>query len=49
MSSGENGSAAASIHVVMFPWLAFGHISPFTQLTRMLVSGDGGEFRVTFC
>ncbi|CAM0150412.1 unnamed protein product [Urochloa decumbens] len=48
MSGGGNGSAAAvASHIVMFPWLAFGHISPFAQLTRRLVSGDGG-FRVTF-
>ncbi|KAG2561851.1 hypothetical protein PVAP13_8KG274600 [Panicum virgatum] len=47
---GGNGSAAAPTHVVMFPWLAFGHISPFAQLTRRLVSGSGGDgsFRVMF-
>ncbi|KAG2634394.1 anthocyanidin-3-O-glucoside rhamnosyltransferase-like [Panicum virgatum] len=26
----------------MFPWLAFGHISPFAQLARRLVSGEAG-------
>ncbi|TVU25546.1 hypothetical protein EJB05_28045, partial [Eragrostis curvula] len=35
------------MHILMFPWLAFGHISPFAQLARMLVSGDHGV-RVTF-
>ncbi|RLM69724.1 anthocyanidin 3-O-glucosyltransferase-like [Panicum miliaceum] len=31
----------------MFPWLAFGHIRPFAQLARRLVSGEAGV-RVTF-
>ncbi|KAL6648726.1 hypothetical protein ACP70R_012950 [Stipagrostis hirtigluma subsp. patula] len=44
-SGGKDGGGA--IHVVMFPWLAFGHISPFAQLARKLVSGEGG-IRVTF-
>ncbi|KAF8641897.1 hypothetical protein HU200_067605 [Digitaria exilis] len=26
------------VHILMFPWLAFGHISPFAQLARTLVS-----------
>lgn len=34
-----------SIHVVMFPFLAFGHISPFVELARKLVAGGG--MRVT--
>jgi hypothetical protein len=33
------------MHVVMLPFLAFGHISPFVQLARKLVAGDG--MRVT--
>ncbi|XBH97215.1 hypothetical protein VPH35_087488 [Triticum aestivum] len=33
-SSGGDGS----IHVVMFPFLAFGHISPFVELARKLVA-----------
>ncbi|CAN6362915.1 unnamed protein product [Urochloa humidicola] len=37
-----------AIHVVMLPWLAFGHISPFAQLARKLVSVDGVPIRVTF-
>jgi hypothetical protein len=49
MAGGGEGDAAGSgaVHVVMFPWLAFGHISPFVQLARKLVSGDAGV-RVTF-
>ncbi|KAL6867771.1 hypothetical protein ACP4OV_015795 [Aristida adscensionis] len=39
-------STGGAFHVVMFPWLAFGHISPFVQLARKLVAGDGG-IRVT--
>ncbi|RCV39053.1 hypothetical protein SETIT_8G192500v2 [Setaria italica] len=38
-----------AIHVVMLPWLAFGHISPFAQLARKLFSVEGGHnIRVTF-
>ena len=49
MSGGGNGSAAVPTHIVMFPWLAFGHISPFAQLTRRLIVGSGdGVFRVTY-
>ncbi|TVU25545.1 hypothetical protein EJB05_28063, partial [Eragrostis curvula] len=47
MSGGGNGVAGGSTHILMFPWLAFGHISPFAQLARTLVSGDHGV-RVTF-
>ncbi|RCV39054.1 hypothetical protein SETIT_8G192600v2 [Setaria italica] len=49
MSGSGNGSGRAGVatHVVMFPWLAFGHISPFAQLTRKLISGDE-TLRVTF-
>ncbi|KAL6867193.1 hypothetical protein ACP4OV_015217 [Aristida adscensionis] len=39
-------SAGGRIHVVMYPWLAFGHISPFVELARKLVAGDV-EIRVT--
>ncbi|CAN6234495.1 unnamed protein product [Urochloa humidicola] len=48
MASGGEGSGV--VHVVMFPWLAFGHISPFAQLARKLVSGEAavGGFCVTF-
>ncbi|KAF6999096.1 hypothetical protein CFC21_015167 [Triticum aestivum] len=33
--------AVDSMHVVMFPFLAFGHISPFVQLARKLVAAGG--------
>uniref|UniRef100_A0A0D9XRW0 Glycosyltransferase n=1 Tax=Leersia perrieri TaxID=77586 RepID=A0A0D9XRW0_9ORYZ len=34
------------LHVMMFPFLAFGHISPFAQLARKIVAV--GDVRVTF-
>ncbi|KAL6623595.1 hypothetical protein ACP70R_033474 [Stipagrostis hirtigluma subsp. patula] len=40
-------SSGGAIHLAMFPWLGFGHIVPFAQLARTLVSGDAG-IRVTF-
>lgn len=46
--SGESEVVGSNIvHLVMFPWLAFGHISPFPQLARKLISIDTG-IRVTF-
>ena len=33
--------AADGMHVMMFPFLAFGHISPFVQLARKLVAAGG--------
>ncbi|CAO2151997.1 unnamed protein product [Urochloa humidicola] len=52
MSGGGKNAAAAggdkAIHVVMLPFLAFGHISPFAQLARRLVSVEGVPIRVTF-
>jgi len=48
MSGGANGASAGAAHIVMLPWLAFGHITPFAQLARKLVSADGGGVRVTF-
>ncbi|KAF0897524.1 hypothetical protein E2562_038747 [Oryza meyeriana var. granulata] len=42
MAAGGGGE----LHVVMFPFLAFGHISPFAQLALKIV-GVGGV-RVTF-
>uniref|UniRef100_A0A0D9XRV9 Glycosyltransferase n=1 Tax=Leersia perrieri TaxID=77586 RepID=A0A0D9XRV9_9ORYZ len=54
---GGTGSPAATtaaggdgeLHVMMFPFLAFGHISPFAQLARKIVAVDGGRgVRVTF-
>ncbi|KAL6853519.1 hypothetical protein ACP4OV_019548 [Aristida adscensionis] len=47
MSVAGEGVAGEAVHMVMFPWLAFGHISPFAELARKLVPGDGGV-RVTF-
>jgi len=50
MAGGGEGGGAGSddvVHVVMFPFLAFGHISPFVQLARRLASGEAGV-RVTF-
>ncbi|CAO2165196.1 unnamed protein product [Urochloa humidicola] len=52
MPAGGKSDAAAgddkAIHVVMLPFLAFGHISPFAQLARKLVSVEGVPIRVTF-
>jgi len=47
---GEGGAGGGVVHVVMFPWLAFGHISPFVQLARRLLLVSSGEagVRVTF-
>ncbi|KAG2596333.1 anthocyanidin-3-O-glucoside rhamnosyltransferase-like [Panicum virgatum] len=45
---GDAGSGSGAVHVVMFPWLAFGHISPFAQMARRLVSGEAAGVRVTF-
>ncbi|KAJ1274215.1 hypothetical protein BS78_05G045200 [Paspalum vaginatum] len=45
---GESNSAGvgSAMHVVMLPWLAFGHISPFAQLARRLAAS--AAVRVTF-
>ncbi|XP_062198336.1 anthocyanidin-3-O-glucoside rhamnosyltransferase-like [Phragmites australis] len=43
---GDRGGA--TVHLVMFPWLGFGHIGPFTQVARKLVTGGKGGIRVTF-
>lgn len=40
------GDGDGDIHVLMFPFLAFGHISPFVQLARKLVAGNN-RVRVT--
>ncbi|KAL6870586.1 hypothetical protein ACP4OV_014434 [Aristida adscensionis] len=42
------GNDDGVVHIVMFPWLGFGHISPFAQLTRKLVAAGDGGLRVTF-
>uniref|UniRef100_A0A0D3HLK2 Uncharacterized protein n=1 Tax=Oryza barthii TaxID=65489 RepID=A0A0D3HLK2_9ORYZ len=41
------GGGDGDLHVVMFPFLAFGHISPFAQLARKM-AGVGAGVRVTF-
>ncbi|KAF8662624.1 hypothetical protein HU200_056225 [Digitaria exilis] len=47
MAGGGEGGDAGILHLLMFPWPAFGHISPFAQLARKLVSIDS-SIRVTF-
>ncbi|KVI08662.1 UDP-glycosyltransferase 91D1-like [Cynara cardunculus var. scolymus] len=32
----SNGSSNKQLHVVMFPWLAFGHIIPFLELSKFV-------------
>ncbi|OVA20379.1 UDP-glucuronosyl/UDP-glucosyltransferase [Macleaya cordata] len=32
----RSSSSSSSLHVVMFPWLAFGHIIPFVELSKCL-------------
>ncbi|KAG9440622.1 hypothetical protein H6P81_020787 [Aristolochia fimbriata] len=43
--NGSEASSEAPLHVVMFPWFAFGHISPFVQLANKI--GANGA-RITF-
>jgi hypothetical protein len=38
--------AGETLHVALFPFLAFGHINPFVQLARSLLTVRG--VRVTF-
>ncbi|CAD6258324.1 unnamed protein product [Miscanthus lutarioriparius] len=42
------GSNATPVHVLMLPWLAFGHIVPFAQLARRLLASSSSSVRVTF-
>ena len=44
---GGNRDAAPAMHVLMLPWLAFGHIVPFAQLARRLLASSS-SVRVTF-
>ncbi|KAG6486105.1 anthocyanidin-3-O-glucoside rhamnosyltransferase-like [Zingiber officinale] len=41
-------SATEPLRVLMFPYLAFGHISPFIQLATKLSAAAAGNIRVTF-
>ncbi|KAI3856167.1 hypothetical protein MKX03_027749 [Papaver bracteatum] len=34
----QEGSSTSKHHVLMFPWFAFGHITPFVQLSNKLAS-----------
>ncbi|XP_078176424.1 UDP-glucose:flavonoid 3-o-glucosyltransferase [Carex rostrata] len=38
----------STMHIMMFPWLAFGHISPFVQLARKIIAVGGNSIQVTF-
>ncbi|KAG0528709.1 hypothetical protein BDA96_05G035500 [Sorghum bicolor] len=44
---GANRDDVAPMHVVMLPWLAFGHIVPFAQLARRLLASSS-SVRATF-
>jgi len=33
---GDAGGGSGSMHVLMLPWLAFGHILPFTELAKRI-------------
>ncbi|XP_078166573.1 anthocyanidin-3-O-glucoside rhamnosyltransferase-like [Carex rostrata] len=36
------------MHIIMFPWLAYGHINPFIQLARKIIAVAGSTIQVTF-
>ncbi|XP_066340992.1 anthocyanidin-3-O-glucoside rhamnosyltransferase-like [Miscanthus floridulus] len=46
-ADGGGNRDATPMHVVMLPWLAFGHIVPFAQLARRLLASSS-SVRVTF-
>ncbi|ESQ46174.1 hypothetical protein EUTSA_v10000154mg [Eutrema salsugineum] len=33
---GDNGGNGAKLHVAMFPWLAFGHMVPYLELSKLI-------------
>ncbi|KAI3944585.1 hypothetical protein MKW98_021043 [Papaver atlanticum] len=35
-------------HIVLFPWLAFGHIIPFLELSKSLASKGNGDIQISF-
>ncbi|XP_078151211.1 anthocyanidin-3-O-glucoside rhamnosyltransferase-like [Carex rostrata] len=37
-----------TMHIMMFPWLAYGHINPFIQLARKIIAVAGNSIQVTF-
>ncbi|XP_020573860.1 anthocyanidin 3-O-glucosyltransferase-like [Phalaenopsis equestris] len=45
MANIDNSTAARPLHILMFPFVAFGHISPFLQLSRKLSSSSAAEMR----
>ncbi|KAI3975177.1 hypothetical protein MKX01_020578 [Papaver californicum] len=35
-------------HIVLFPWLAFGHVIPFLELSKSLASNGNGDIQISF-
>ncbi|KAI3933545.1 hypothetical protein MKX01_032650 [Papaver californicum] len=35
-------------HIVLFPWLAFGHVIPFLELSKSLASNGNGKIQISF-
>ncbi|XP_074571638.1 anthocyanidin-3-O-glucoside rhamnosyltransferase-like [Curcuma longa] len=48
MASDASSSSPEPLHVLMFPYLAFGHISPFIQLATKISAAAAGNIHVTF-
>ncbi|PKU82758.1 anthocyanidin 3-O-glucosyltransferase [Dendrobium catenatum] len=46
MANIDDAIARGSLHILMFPFVAFGHISPFLQLSRKLSAAGG--IHITF-
>nr|BBG28370.1 anthocyanidin 3-O-glucoside rhamnosyltransferase [Cymbidium hybrid cultivar] len=47
MANNDEVTAAGTLHILMFPFVAFGHISPFLQLSRKLSAAAAG-IQITF-